>query len=191
MKNLITKEYITATSVGSKWLLPVIVVLGLLIVSTSTARAGDDIVGTWRVTVITFDVDGNRLPDGYDYGVFHEAGTFIETSAAPFVTASGVGVWERIKGKGHGKGHDDDDDDDGGNGKLYALTQEIFVDLFEPFDGVADSRFLANATIEVQGDTWSATVSGPILSLDGDTVLDPNALDGTLATATRVNVIPE
>ncbi len=186
-------ETITANSAWGKWLLIVTLALGVLMANASMTWADDDdddddhgIVGTWRVTILFHDDQGNVVGTDNNYGVFHSDGTFVETSAGTSNTSAGVGVWERIEG--HDEGDDDDDD---GNGNIYSLTFEVFADIFPPLDGVTDSVLPANATLLVQGDKLGGTVSGPLLSVDGEDVIIENALAGATAVGTRVNVIPE
>jgi hypothetical protein len=139
-----------------------------------TVLAGDDqdhedatLVGTWRNRVVFVGVPN----EFFSITVFNEGGTMTDRfSLGPGVSV-GQGVWKKIPGRGN-----------------FAATFEVFDD--SNSDGFFDRRFRIPLTIHLlDRDRFTATFKGDEVSLDGTTLLAPQA--GGTIQGTRMQVIPE
>jgi hypothetical protein len=139
--------------------------------------AGDDrdrddatLVGTWRNSIVQAGVPG----ESFSITVFNEEGTMTDrfaTTSGPGLSVSS-GVWKKIRGRGN-----------------FAATLEGFGD--NDSDGFFDFRFRIRFTIQLlDRERLTATCTGDALTLDGTTLLAPNAFSCTFR-GTRMRVIRE
>ena len=156
-----------------------LVLVAMTLLSPTTpadAQNQNSLVGTWRVTVCfpgtNFEVcEAATSTDPefllYTYYIFHEDNTMTEEDDSPR-NGTSAGVW--------------------------GLASDSFAATFEDWDfpsnkPQASSRFRVRLTIQVDGDSFTATATGDDLTQDGD-------FDGTFITDARVVgermvVIPE
>jgi hypothetical protein len=155
--------------IGAFWM--VVLVCSAL---SGTVLAADDqdqddatLVGTWRNSILFAGVP----IEFFSITVFNEGGSMTDRfSLGPGVSV-GQGVWKKIPGRGN-----------------FAATFEVFDD--SNSDGFFDRRFRIPLTIHLlDRDRFTATFKGDEVSLDGTTLLAPQA--GGTIQGTRMQVIPE
>jgi hypothetical protein len=135
--------------------------------------AGDDqdhdnatLVGTWRNRIVF-----TGFGEFYSISVFNQGGTATDRFSSGPGLSVGSGVWKKIPGRGN-----------------FAATFEVFDD--SNSDGFFDRRFRIPMTIHLlDHERFTATFKGDEVSLDGTTLLAPQA--GGTIQGTRMHVIPE